>query len=129
MTKKAFSICRIVAVAIVTVIVSAGINLGNWYLPVAAIVASWVFLYLIRHSIREVVADERDYLIAGKSSSSALKAYLIVSVIAGIILYTMGKNDNEVLFNIATTLLYSACFLMVFQAVSFKIYERKDENT
>ena len=125
MTKKAFSIYRIIAVSIVTIIVSIFINYGNWYLPVISIMASWLFLYTLRRRVKEVIADERDYIIAGKASGLAMKIYISFSVIIGLILYSTGK-ENEILFNIATTLLYSACFLMIFYAVLFKIYERKD---
>ena len=128
MTKKAFSIYRIIAVIIVTIIVSISINYGNWYLPVISIMASWLFLYTLRRKVKEVIADERDYIIAGKASGLAMKIYISFSVIIGMILYSTGK-ENEVLFNIATTLLYSACFLMIFYAVLFKIYERKNENS
>jgi len=127
MTKKAFSIYRIIAVIIVTIIVSISINYGNWYLPVISIMASWLFLYTLRRKVKEVIADERDYIIAGKASGLAMKIYISFSVIIGMILYSTGK-ENEILFNIATTLLYSACFLMIFYAVLFKIYERKDKN-
>ena len=127
MTQKAFSTYRIIAVIIVTIIVSISINYGNWYLPVISIMASWLFLYTLRRKVKEVIADERDYIIAGKASGLAMKIYISFSVIIGMILYSTGK-ENEVLFNIATTLLYSACFLMIFYAVLFKIYERKDEN-
>jgi len=127
MTKKAFSIYRIIAVIIVTIIVSISINYGNWYLPVISIMASWLFLYTLRRKVKEVIADERDCIIAGKASGLAMKIYISFSVIIGMILYSTGK-ENEILFNIATTLLYSACFLMIFYAVLFKIYERKDEN-
>jgi len=128
MTKKAFSIYRIIAVIIVTIIVSISINYGNWYLPVISIMASWLFLYTLRRKVKEVIADERDYIIAGKASGLAMKIYISFSVIIGMILYSTGK-ENEILFNIATTLLYSACFLMIFYAVLFKIYERKNENS
>ena len=127
MTKKAFSIYRIIAVIIVTIIVSISINYGNWYLPVISIMASWLFLYTLRRKVKEVIADERDYIIAGKASGLAMKIYISLSVIIGMILYSTRK-ENEILFNIATTLLYSACFLMIFYAVLFKIYEKKDEN-
>jgi len=127
MTKKAFSIYRIIAVIIVTIIVSISINYGNWYLPVISIMASWLFLYTLRRKVKEVIADERDYIIAGKASGLTMKIYISSSVIIGMILYSTGK-ENEILFNIATTLLYSACFLMIFYAVLFKIYERKDKN-
>jgi uncharacterized membrane protein len=127
MTKRAFSIYRIIAVAIVSVIVSVSINLGNWYLPVISIIASWLFLYAIRRKVDEVLADERDYMIAGKASSHAIRIYALASVIIGMILYSIGSREG-ILFSMATTLLYSACFLMLLYAVLFKIYERKDNH-
>jgi hypothetical protein len=59
-----------------------------------------------------------------------MRIYLGVSVIVGLVLYTMGMNEKEgILFGTATTLLYSASFLMLVYAVLFKIYERKNENS
>jgi len=127
MTTKAFSIYRIIVVSIVTIIVSISINYGNWYLPVISIIASWILLYALRKKVKEVIIDERDHIIAGKASVLAMNVYLLFSVIIGIILYSVGK-ESEALFNIATTLLYSACFLMVFYSILFKIYEKKDGN-
>jgi len=125
MSKKTFSIYRIIAVIIVSVVVGLSINFGNWYLPVAAIMASWLFLYTLRRRVKEVMADERDYTIAGKASGWAMKIYLSLSVIVGIILYSIGGKEG-ILFGTATALLYSACFLMLLYTVLFKIYERKE---
>jgi uncharacterized membrane protein len=125
MTKKMFSLYRVLAVAIVSVVVSVSINFGNWYLPVAAVAASWAFLYFLKGRVKEVIADERDYMIAGKASGLAVKIYLFASVVIGMILYANGGREG-ILFGTATTLLYSACFLMVLYAVLFKIYERND---
>lgn len=130
MTKKSFSIYRLIAVIIVAIVVSISINYGNWYLPLAAIVASWIFLYALRRNVKEIMADERDYITAGKASLWAMKIYLGVSVIVGFILYTMGTNEKEgILFGTATALLYSASFLMLVYAVLFKIYERRNGDS
>jgi uncharacterized membrane protein len=127
MTKKMFSVYRIIAVIIVSVTVSVFINFGNWYLPVISVVASWIFLYTLRGKVKEVIADERDYTIAGKASGLAMRIYLLLSVVIGIILYSIGEKGG-VLFGTATTLLYSACFLMFLYAILFKIYERKNNH-
>ncbi|MBN2198201.1 DUF2178 domain-containing protein [Candidatus Wolfebacteria bacterium] len=130
MTKKSFSIYRLVAVIIVAIVIGVSINYGNWYLPLIIIVASWVFLYILRQNVKEIMADERDYMIAGKASLWAMRIYLGVSVIIGLILYVAGIDEKEgILFGIATALLYSASFLMVVYAVLFKIYEKKNENS
>jgi len=125
MTKKSFSIYRIIAVIIVSITVGIFINFGNWYLPMISIILSWILLYTLRKRVKEIMADERDYVLAGKSSIITIKIYISFSVIIGIILYSIGK-ESEAMFNIATTLLYSACFLMFLYSVLFKIYERKN---
>jgi uncharacterized membrane protein len=126
MNKKTFLICRIIAVIIVAFSVSFFINQGNWYAPIIFITASWVFLYLMRRRVKEVILDERDNFLAGKASSWAIQAYLVTSTIAGIILYTLNMNNKDsILFGTATTLLFSACFLMFIYALLFRIFERK----
>jgi uncharacterized membrane protein len=127
MTKRAFSIYRIISVAIVSVVVSVSINLGNWYFPVIVVVVSWIFLSTIRGRVKEVIADERDYMIAGKASSYTMKIYILVSVVVGMIFYVISGRGG-IMFGMATTLLYSACFLMLLYAILFKVYERKENH-
>jgi uncharacterized membrane protein len=125
MSKKSFSICRIIIAMILAVIVSLSVSFGNWYLPVISFIIAWVILHILRNKIKEVIADERDYMIAGKASAMAIKIYIFLSVIIGLIFYIIGK-ENSVLFVLGSALVYSACFLMVLHAFLFKIYEQKD---
>jgi uncharacterized membrane protein len=125
MTKKTFSICRVFIAMILAVLVTLSVSFGNWYLPVIAFVAAWIALYILRSKIKEVIADERDYMINGKASAMAMKIYIFISVIIGLVFYASSK-EKDVLFAIGNTLVYSACFLMVLDAFLFKIYEQKD---
>lgn len=127
MTKKAFSVYKIAAVIVVAVSVSVSVNYGNWYLPLAFLITAWVFLYALRSKVKEVIADERDYRIAGSASVLAMRIYAVVSVVAGLVLYITEKN-NAALFIVGSVLLYSAGFLMLLYAALFKIYERKNER-
>ena len=126
MTKKLFLVYKLVAVALVAIVLGVSIDYGNWYLPVIFLVTAWVSLYALRGRVKEVMADERDYRIAGKASLWAMKIYLSFSVIAGLILF-ITERENEVLFAIGSVFLYSACFLMLLYAILFKIYERRNE--
>ncbi|MFA5083786.1 MAG: DUF2178 domain-containing protein [Candidatus Paceibacterota bacterium] len=125
MTKKTFLIYRIVTVIILSFVVSVSISYGNWYLPVISIITAWVFLYALRSRVKEVIADERDYRIAGKASIWAIKIYASISVIVGMFLF-IAEKENEVLYAFGSGLVYSACFLMILYSVLFKIYEKKD---
>lgn len=127
MTKKMFSVYKIIAVIIVAVVVSVSVNYGNWYLPVIFLISAWVFLYVLKGKVKEVVADERDYRTAGRASALAMRIYVSLSVVAGLVLY-IAEKENEVLFAVGSVFLYSACFLMLLYAVLFKIYEKKDER-
>jgi len=127
MTNKTFSIYKIVAVVIVAFVTSVSVRYGNWYLPVICIVAAWIFLHALRSRVKEVIADERDRKVAGKAAGLAIQVYTLLSVIAGIVLYIVGKED-AVLFTVGSVLLYSACFLMFLYTVLFKVYEKKDER-
>jgi uncharacterized membrane protein len=127
MTKKTFLIYKIIAVIAVGVITSISVSHGNWYLPIASLVTAWVLLYVLGGRVKEVMADERDYRIAGKASGWAMRVYSMLSVVIGLILYIAGRG-NEVLFTVGSVLLYSAGFLMILYSVLFKIYERKNDH-
>lgn len=127
MNKRLFSVLRVVTAAVVAVVVAFSINYGNWYLPVIFIVAAWIFMYALRKNVKEVIADERDYRIAGKAAGWAMRIYIMVSVIAGLVLY-IAEEGNEVLFAVGNIFLYSSCFLMIVYTVLYKIYERRSES-
>jgi uncharacterized membrane protein len=127
MSKKIFSIIRIIMVVTVAAVVSTSINLGNWYWPLLAITVSWVSLWLLSRRVKEVMADERDFMIAGKASLWAMRVYSVIAVVIGLIMYTTSR-DNAMLFGTATVLLYSACFLMFVYSILFKILYRKNNH-
>ncbi len=125
MTKKRFLIYRIITVIILGAVTGASVSYGNWYLPMLCIMGAWVFLYGLRSRVKEVLADERDYGIAGRAALSAMRIYSMIAVIAGLVLY-IAQRENEVLFGIGSTLMYSAFFLMLLYTILFKIYAKKD---
>jgi len=127
MTKNKFSIYRIIIVSVLAVLISLSVSYGNWYLPIISLIAAWVSLFILRNKIKEIIADERDYRVAGKASGLAIRIYVLVSLILGLILY-VAEKENEVLFALGNAFLYSACFLIFLYAILFKIYEKKDEN-
>lgn len=127
MSKRLFSILRIVTAAVVALVVAFSVNYGNWYLPVIFIVAAWIFMYALSKNVKEIIADERDYRIAGRAAGWAMRIYIMVSVIAGLVLY-IAEKENEVLFAIGNVFLYSSCFLMIVYTVLYKVYERRSES-
>jgi uncharacterized membrane protein len=127
MNKKTFFTIKIATASFLAAIVAVSVNYGNWYLPVLAIIAAFVLLYFTKTKVKGVVADERDYKIAGQASYLAMTSYTIVATITGLIVYISGR-ENPVIFAVGNVLLYSVLFLMLTYAILFKIYAKRSHN-
>ncbi len=126
MSKKRYLVYRIITVVVLSSAISISINNNNWYLPIIAIAAAWIFLYTIKGKVKEILADERDRKVAGKAAIVAIQVYSFITTIAGVVLYITQKSDPT-LFAIGNILLYSTCFILILYTIIFKIYERKYE--
>jgi uncharacterized membrane protein len=127
MTKKTYFVYKIIAASLTSVVVGVSATYGNWYLPVICLVAATGFLFALKSRVNEVMADERDYKIAGRAAELAIRIYGITAAIVGVALYIVERGSG-VLFVVGSVLLYSACVLMLLYAVLFKIYAKKDEH-
>lgn len=127
MNKKTFFIIRMATTAFLAAIVAVSVNYGNWYLPVSAIIAAFILLYFTKTKVKGVVADERDYKIAGQASYLAMTSYTVVATITGLIVYISGR-DNPVMFAVGNVLLYSVLFLMFTYSILFRIYVKRGRN-
>jgi len=124
MTKKTYQNYRLLLIAFVSVGVSVSISLRNWYLAVAMVIAAWGLLYILRRRVADVLADERDYQLAGRAATYAISIYSGVCALVGMVLY-VSYPDNSYLFSLANFIFYSACFLMILYSILFRIYAWK----
>lgn len=121
MTLKQYNIVRLAVVAILAAFVSNSIILHNYVVPLAAVaVASLVLLYL-RGRVGEIIADERDYEIAGKAARWAMQVYAWIAISGFFIIYAVLGND-PVWGAVAYALSYSACLLILLYAVIFRFF-------
>ncbi len=127
MTKKTFLVFRIITTIILGMVVGVSVTYDNWYLPVVVMLFAFAFLYTLKKRVREVIADERDYKVAGRASYLAMTVYTIASAVLGIILFIIGKESTAI-SAVANTLVFSACFFMLLYSFLFKVYIRKDEH-
>lgn len=123
MSKRAFLIVRIITVITLSILVGVSINLGNYVLPVVAIITASLLLYFFKGKVKEVMADERDYEIAGRAGRNAMAVYSLVMAIAGTVLMALSKTYPG-LECPALIILYSVCSLVFLYAILFKIYSR-----
>ncbi|HPT66056.1 MAG TPA: DUF2178 domain-containing protein [Candidatus Woesebacteria bacterium] len=123
MTLKKYQNIKLIIVVVIAIIFSQAIIYQNYLIPLATLVVSSLILILLRRRVKEVVADERDYLNAGKSASWAIQVYSWIAVVMMFILYAF-KNLNPTYEPIAITLAYSTCTLMLIYSLFFKFQNK-----
>jgi len=128
MTLKKYQKIKLIITVLLAVIFSQSIIYKNYLIPLATLVIAFLGLILLRRQVKEVVADERDFAITGKSASWAIQIYSWVSVVVMFILYTF-RDLNPIYESIAMTLAYSTCFLMIIYGLIFRFRSNsKNEN-
>lgn len=120
MTLKKYNKIRLVTTIIVAAAVSQFIVFRNIFAAVAIVaVASW-FLFYLRSKVKvtEVLADERDYQIAGQAALLAMKIFPWMAVVAMFAFYFWNDPTYDL---IAETLAFSVCGLMFIYSIAFRI--------
>jgi len=125
MNKKTFKLIKLSVVIILSIVVGASVNSGNWMIPVVGMVVAMGLLLFTKKRVRGVIADERDYEIAGKASRVAYLVFTLSMTFVGLILYSLGRTTYPELFVPGSIILYSICFLVVLQSIFFIWYNRK----
>jgi uncharacterized membrane protein len=123
MTLKQFKIVKLIAVFFLAVVFSQAIIFKNYLIPIVVLISAYLILFYLRGRVKEVIADERDYLTGGRSALLAMQIYAWVAVIAMFILYA-NRDLNPAYEPVAMTLAYSTCLLMLFYAVIFRYYNK-----
>ena len=127
MNLKQYKIYRILIIVLLSMSISISITLDNYYLPIIFVISAWGAMYYCRHQLKteEVMADERDYQIAGDAARYTLFIYGLVGSIGTFILMAI-SNGNEVIYAISQYLAFSVCALLLVNAFIFKYLIRKN---
>ncbi len=123
MTLKKYQTIKLVIVVAIAIIFSQSIIFKNYLIPLSTLIVASLVLIILRRQVKEVVADERDYLNAGKSASWTIQIYSWIAVVAMFILYSF-RDLNPSYEPIALTLAYSTCLLMVINSLIFKFQNK-----
>jgi len=123
MTLKQFKTIKLIFVVLIAVVTSQSIVLENYVLPIIVLAVSFPVLLYLRKRVKEVVADERDYITGGRSAMFAIQVYSCLAVIIMIVLYAK-KDLNPSYEPIAATLAYSTCVLMLLYSLIFHYYDK-----
>ena len=125
MNLKQYTTLKIVIVVALAMLCSWSVTSRNYIFPIIGVTASYLILFYFRGRVKEIIADERDYALSGKSASWAIQIYSWVAVIAMFILYAF-KDLNSSYESIALTLAFSTCLLMIIYSFIFKLKSKNN---
>jgi uncharacterized membrane protein len=125
MNQKTFYTIRIVFAMVIAVVCSIAVVQGNYVLPIIVGVTAALVLFSMKKQVTGVLADERDYKIAGKAARWSLGVYAIVAAIVSMVLMAR-RVDNPGCESIALVLAYSACALLIVQSLVFKYLQSRE---
>jgi len=123
MTSRQYKIIKIIATIFLAIVFGQAIVLENYLIPVILFIITVLVLLKLRGKVKDIIADERDYALGGKSAFLAIQIYSWIAVISMLILYGL-RDSNSFFEPIALTLAYSTCILMLLYALIFRFYNK-----
>jgi len=123
MTLKQYTIVRIGIVMLLSAFIASSIVRHDYFWPIVAMVLAMLVLFALRSRVKEVLADERDYVLGGKAARCAMQLFSLAAVIVMFIFLNLGESDPQMTV-IAHVLAYSVCALMLLYSALFGIFRR-----
>jgi len=128
MKMKQYKACRLGIIILLSASISISITLGNYYLPVVFILSSMAGMYYCRKHLetQEIMADERDYQVAGNSARYTIFIYSLIGAIGTFVLMAISQKEGD-LYVLSQYLAFSVCFLMLLNAFLFKYLSKRQK--
>ena len=123
MNQKTYQKWRMVIVFVLAVAISQSVIFNNYVIPVILMIVASLILWYLRGRVKEVIADERDYALGGKSALLAIQVFGWLAAMGSFILYSQ-KAINPMYEVVGTTLSYSVLFLFLVYGLIFRYYNK-----
>lgn len=123
MTLKQYQRLKLAFTIVLAFVFSQSLIFKNYLLPIALLVVSTLVLIYLRRQVKEVVADERDRAIGGRSALLAIQIYSWVAALAMFVLYAL-RDLNPAYEPIGMTLAFSTCLLLLLYSGIFRYHDR-----
>jgi len=127
MTLKQYTVARIIIAMLLAAFISSSVVRQEYFWPVVAMVVAMLVLLFLRHRVKEVIADERDYVLGGTAARWAVQIFSLVAVLCMFLLYAYQERNADFAI-IASVLAYSTCGLMLLYSVIFSILRRRSSH-
>jgi uncharacterized membrane protein len=106
-------------------IIGASAGLGNWIIPLCAIIISISLMMVLRRRVKEIVVDERTYTIAEKAARITVSIGVIGMAAIGAILLLVSHIESIGLTQAGFALIYAACALLIINYVAYYYYSKR----
>jgi uncharacterized membrane protein len=123
MTLKKYQRIKLIIVFFLALIISQGLVLKNFMVPLASMVVASLVLFFLRRRVKEVVADERDYALAGKAAILAVQIFSWIGAILMFVFYGL-QDYNPAYGPVGMTLAFAICGLMIIYTLVFYYYRK-----
>jgi uncharacterized membrane protein len=124
LTLKQYQTIRLIITFFLALSFANLLVLKNFFLPIILLAIAFLVLMYLRKSVKGVLADERDYQVAGRAALLAIQVCSWIGVVIMFALYAL--SDKNIFFQpIAMTLAFSVCVLMLLYSLIFKYLIRK----
>lgn len=121
---KTYKIINFLSIFILSFSTSICIVQKNYILPIFLMVIFTLFLFFLKKTVKEVVADERDYEIAGKASLYTIQIFSWILVILMFIFYSFQEKFPFFEF-IAILMSWLVCLMLLIYSVIWIYLQKK----
>jgi len=121
---KKYNKIRFIIVILIAIIISQSLVYENYIIPIFVIIIWSLILFFIRGKVKEIIADERDYIIWWKAAIYSIQIFSWIWAISMFILYYF-QNSFPIFETIAQTLWFLICFLMLLYSFIFSLLNKE----
>jgi len=127
MTFKQYNFYRILVVMTMAISISCAMTMENYYLPIFLMIIGMALMCYLRQRLRktEVIADERDYKLAGDAARYTILVYGFIGAFTIFILMALSSGPDDSIYQLSHYLAFSICFLFLLNVLIFKIIALK----
>ena len=128
MSTKTYRIIKLIIAMLLSMTIAISVNLNNYILPPILAIVAMIILILIKRKVTDVLADERDYNMAGTAARWTITIFSIAMMIGFFVLFSIQDKDPEMITTIAFLLAYLTCGLMLLNSVIFSFLKYKESD-
>ncbi len=125
MTSKTLRTLTAAIAVVLAMVVGWSVIVGNFFIPIIAVVLAIGLTYLLRRRTKEVTKDERTALLYEKAAGATIKFGVPVVAFVGIVLFVLRENLSPEMSASGYVLAYVACALLLVHSAFYSYYARR----